>query len=109
MTKGTIISLALALSLGGCGAMTSTVHTVARYERGGVLTLHGPLVPATSDAHLLMTAHCGGRWRVLGGHGEVATATDAPLGGDTATLVSLQRDPDREIAYRCERASTARR
>lgn len=98
MTRAALVVVCLA-TLAGCGAgMGSSVRTVARFEGGGLLRLEGPIVPATIEAHVAMTEHCDGRWRLIGEVESVATNGEWTLGDP---IWPGADDRDREIAYRC--------
>lgn len=109
-----IVTLALVLGTSvlatGCGASAAgafrsgqVTHVVQR-DRAGVVALHGPIVAATADVHVVMTEHCQGRWRRL----DTAEATAMLSGGAEAKTEtgadprsSGRMDDDRLIAYEC--------
>lgn len=116
------IAITLALALGtsafasGCGTLATAgsfrsghVQHVVRGERAGVIALHGPIVPATADAHMVMTEECDGRWRRLEGEQAVALVredaqakAESDGGADGASEADEWRmDDDRLIAYEC--------
>lgn len=106
MVIGAVVA---AMAASGCGAsMRSTarahrsaVEEVATFDGGGVLRLHGSIMQATPEAHLVMMERCGGRWALLRDDEAVAVRTSVLAGKSTGLGAPATIDPDRDLTYRC--------
>ena len=107
LTKLLLCSLLLTSASGCAGAFGERVHHLARVPGGGVLRIHGPIVAGTAEAHFEMTQHCQGRWQVLGER--EATAFHSASLVASVGAIDVNASDEREVTYRCARASASAR
>jgi len=99
-----VVSLMLFVSLAtGCAhGPQREVQYLARHERAGILQLHGSLVSSTGRAHLVMTEHCEGRWRLLD-DAEALELQASAAGKSQAGSTGPVALDDRHLAFACLR------
>lgn len=101
-----IVSLSLVVSLAsGCAHASRpdrSVQYLVRHERAGVLELRGNIMDSTPRAHVVMTEHCDGRWRLLEGAEAIALHASAAGKSQAAPAAPITVD-DRHLAFECRR------